>query len=134
MIKYLFSTIFILSFSGCFYPIYKTIQPKSKIVVTDIDGAPIENAKVYLVSNAMPYERLKSIELKETNSMGIAKFDKIREWRIEALWIHGADVYYWNLCIKKDGYKTVSTRIKMSKKHIILKDGNSTECPDKYYL
>jgi hypothetical protein len=93
--KCIFGIFLISVFSGC-YPIHKTIQPESKIVVVDEAKNPIKDAQVYLISTAHPHSREKSRNMVKTNPMGVAKFDKMKDWRIELLMIHGADVYYWN--------------------------------------
>lgn len=135
MIKYIFYLLLAIAFSGC-YPIHKTIQPKSEMIVVDKEGKPIKNAKVYLISIANPYNREKSRNMLKTDSMGIVRFDKIKEWRIETLMIHGADAYFWNYCVKKDGYQTQFTgRLKNkseTKKRFILLKGKSKDCPKRF--
>ncbi|MCF6349387.1 MAG: hypothetical protein L3J20_14025 [Flavobacteriaceae bacterium] len=134
MKKYIFYIVLTITFSGC-YPIHKTIQLKSEMMVVDKEGKPVKDAKVYLISSANPHNREKSRNMIKTDSTGVAKFDKIKEWRIEFLMIHGADSYFWNWCVKKEGYKTHTDIIKNKfekKKRFILIKGKSEDCPKNF--
>lgn len=45
-----------LLLSGCVvYPINKTLQPEAEILVTDVEGKPIHDAWLYLISSSYPY-------------------------------------------------------------------------------
>lgn len=70
--------------------------------------------------------------IKKTGYSGFLQFPNIREWRIESLHMHGIANYFWNWCVKKHGYKTFYTdhNNPFSKKvNVILKPGESSECP-----
>ena len=95
---------------GCIYPIYKTLQRESAAQVVSERGSPIEGVRVTLISSAYPYGFEKSRQTKPTDSSGHAHFDSVREWRIEALFIHGAEFFFWNWCVDKDGYETIRTQ------------------------
>lgn len=123
---------------GCVFPVYKTLQPYSVITVNDETGNPVNNAEVALVSNAFPYGNEKSRNISNTNEDGIAEFPKISEWRTEALMLHGAELFFWNWCVKKNGYQTFTTRNRSenefeNKKFITLKPGESQDCPEDMY-
>lgn len=74
----------------------------------DQDGEPISGAKVSLISRAYPYRFEKFRTISFTNN-GFARFFKVKDFRIEALGLHGAEFYFWNWCIEANGYKTYST-------------------------
>jgi hypothetical protein len=124
-----------VTLSGCApYPIYKTLQPAAQITVLDHANQPLPMAQATLVSNAYPYGREKTRETKATRDDGSASFDAVREWRIETLMIHGAEVYFWNWCVRKEGYVTYltgngSSTIFKDKLVVRLEPGESTPCP-----
>lgn len=71
-------------------------------------------------------------DIKFTNEQGAVDFEKLAQWRIESLMIHGMEFYDWSLCLTKDGYVT-QENIEVKKKEkikIILKQGNT---PPKQY-
>jgi hypothetical protein len=121
--------------SGCIpYPIYKTLQPSATVRIQDRTAAPIPDAEVTLISNAYPYGREKGRETVLTSPNGQAHFEAIREWRIETLMIHGAEVFFWNWCVRKHGYKTYQTSHNTANNfqaelEIRLEPGFSTPCP-----
>ncbi|MFL0810051.1 MAG: carboxypeptidase-like regulatory domain-containing protein [Agarilytica sp.] len=123
--------------SGC-YPVYKTLQPKSNILVVDESGAPLQGATVVLVSNAYPYGNEKTRMEVVTNYKGEARFPSSKEWRMEVMIMHGMEVYYWNWCVTKEGYTTYVTHDGNSKdfdrKPVVkLSKGATTKCPAKLY-
>ena len=128
------STLAILVLGGCVpYPIYKTLQPQLEIAVVDDQKEPVYGAKVALISNSYPYGGEKSREVRTTDRKGVAKFQKRSEWRIEALMLHGAEVFFWNWCVEKEGLVTFETQnrdseISRSKILIELESGASKEC------
>ncbi len=123
-----------LALTGCPYPIYKLIQPEASPLVVSDTGAPVEGANVALISNAYPYGFEKSRELKRTDVTGATHFDSHREWRLEVfLFIHGAEIYFWNWCVEKDGYETFRTQWAndgdfTARPTVVLKRGSSTSC------
>ena len=120
---------------GCVpYPVYKTLQPAAQIVVHDEANHPVANAEVVLLASAYPYGFERSRETRETNDQGIASFASQREWKVETLMIHGALEYFWNWCVRKDGYVTYLTSDRdaddfQSAPVVRLKRGQSTACP-----
>lgn len=135
--KYLI-IIFTIFCSGCVvYPINKILQPKAEILVIEEEGKPVGDAWVYLISNSYPYGSEKRRMRDKTNSNGEAHFPKIKEWRTEALMIHGSEVFFWNWCVIKEGYKTHVTNWSsgkdFSKKYKIkLNSGVSYPCPEEF--
>ena len=73
-----------------------------------------------------------------TNSDGKAKFESKKEWRIEALMRHEAEIFSWNCCVYKEGFETYLTAnggdhefvvvaiisVLSSKKEILLSSNN----------
>lgn len=119
------------------YPIYKTLQPSAQVTVLNQAGLPLSNAEATLISNAYPYGWEKSRLTKETRADGTAAFDSAREWRAEVLMIHGAEVFFWNWCIRKEGYVTHVTANGSSRAFqddlvVRLEPGASTPCPKSF--
>jgi len=124
----LLSTIFL--FSGCTYPVYKTINPTSTIYVVDEQAQPIKEAKVYLFSNIM-HGRDESNLTQQTNAKGFAHFDRVSQWKLESLMIHGRSTYYWNWCVEKEGFETKFTYGYTGfeeEKKFMLREGTHTPC------
>jgi hypothetical protein len=116
------------------YPNYKTLQPDARAIVHDPMGHPVQSARVTLISNSYPYGREKSRETKETDIEGSAKFESKKEWRTEMIMIHGAEVFFWNWCVEKPGFKTYLSTNRSADRFstepiIVLKEGVSTPCP-----
>ncbi|WP_020405018.1 hypothetical protein [Hahella ganghwensis] len=97
--------IIIVLLGGCF-PINKTIQPETRVLVTDVNGNPLHGAEVNLYSVANPYSRLENHVIGYTTESGSVRFGEIDEWRIESFVIHGMDIIHWDTCVSKEGYKT----------------------------
>jgi len=136
-------TILILSgfllVTGCVpFPTYKTLLPESSMTVVDPAGVPIDFASVQLISSSYPYGYEKFRVITKTSPSGKARFAKIKQWRIEApLMMHGAEHFFWNWCISKEGYKTFQTRYTSSTEFdnspfITLYPGNSKACPEEH--
>lgn len=129
---------FAVLLSGCVpYPINKTLQPEAEIVVTDRDGQPVADAWVHLISSAYPYGFEKSRAKVQTDLAGVVSFPKIKEWRMEALMLHGAEVYFWNWCVEKEGYETHVTQWRNSNDfvaqyEVTLQSGATTACPSDF--
>lgn len=125
-----------LMLSGCIvYPVHKTLQPKARVTVSSTSGARIAGATVTLISHAYPYSREKSRMSVVTQNDGVARFPRIKEWRTESLMIHGAEVFYWNWCVQRDGYETVATQLRGGddldrSAAFTLSPGVSTPCPE----
>lgn len=99
-----------LALGGCVpYPVYKTLQPEAQVTVLTPSGQPIAGAEVQLIAGAYPYGRERSRAVATTDADGRARFPARREWRTEALALHGAEVYFWNWCIRAPGYRTRET-------------------------
>jgi hypothetical protein len=125
--------------AGCVlpYPVYKTLQPEAQATVSDSLGHPVVDAEVVIISNAYPYGFEQFRVSKQTDQNGVAVFPSRKEWRTEALVIHGSQVFFWNWCIKKDGYETYVTRNRSARlferrPKIVLEQGVSVGCPDKF--
>jgi len=129
------SMVFIIT--GCVpYPIYKTLQPEAFVEVKDAKGNPLENAEVILIASAYPYGFEKTREIIKTDEEGMVNFNSVKEWRTEVIMIHGAETYFWNWCVSKDGYETFKTNNTSGDQFkgniiIMLKQGDSSECSAK---
>lgn len=120
------------------FPVYKTLQPSARIVVLGERSQPIANAEAILVSNAYPYGLEKRREVKLTKADGTAVFEPLREWRTESLMIHGAEVFFWNWCVRKEGYVTYFTQYGSAAKFqddlvVPLELGASMPCPKTFH-
>lgn len=91
------------------YPIYKTLRPAAEATVLDSTGRPIPGAEVTLISSSYPYGSEKARVSATTGRDGVARFGSSRQWRIEALALHGEEVFFWNWCVQKEGYQTYAT-------------------------
>lgn len=112
------------------YPVYKTLQPKSTIVVLDSSGKPIAGAEVHLVASSHPHGKEKSRVVRITDNTGSLKFPSVKEWRRESLAIHGIEYFSWSWCIKKKGYETLQNGSKFQRKFTAkLEVGVSSDCP-----
>ena len=126
-----------LLLSGCVvYPINKTLQPEAEILVTDVQGKPIQDAWVSLISSSYPYglEQMRTGD--KTNAGGEASFSEMKERRTESLMIHGASVFFWNWCVVKAGFETHTTMWSSSvdfqpQYEVTLTPGESTPCPEE---
>lgn len=131
MNKNIFLIPFIIFLTGCF-PIYKTQKPQLTVNVVNERGVAIPEVKVVLVTRVYPSRINDQYDIKFTNEQGAVDFEKLAQWRIESLMIHGMEFYDWSLCLTKDGYVT-QENIEVKKKEkikIILKQGNT---PPKQY-
>ena len=118
------------------FPTYKTLQPSASVKVVDHAAEPIDGAKVELISSSYPYRLEKFRIIARTNHEGEVHFANIKEWRVEMpLMIHGMEVFFWNWCVSKDGYKTVQTHYTSSDHFetnsiVTLAPGESKACPE----
>ncbi len=95
--------------SGCvMYPIYKTLQPGSQMIVLDEGDAPIEGARVRLSTDFNPHGSL-THEIKLTDARGIAVFEQRSEWQTESWFMHGTRYYNWYWCVQRPGFRTYIT-------------------------
>ncbi|RUR34439.1 carboxypeptidase regulatory-like domain-containing protein [Vreelandella nanhaiensis] len=126
-----------LLLSGCvIYPINKTLQPDAEILVTDVEGNPIQDAWVYLISSSYPYGFEQTRRVDKTSYRGEASFPEMKEWRTESLMIQGSNVFFWNWCVVKAGFETHSTVWSSGQDfqpqyNVILTPGKSTPCPEE---
>ena len=123
--------------SGCVpYPVYKELQPATRVRVVDTAGRPVAGASVVLLSNAYPYGREQHRETLSTDPSGAVSFDGRHEWRVEWLVIHGSQQFFWNLCVAKAGYATHLTEHRSAEKfdadaRVVLSPGRSEACPTR---
>jgi hypothetical protein len=66
--------------------------------------AAVADAEVALIASSYPYGFEKSRVLKKTDTNGVVRFTAVHEWRVESTMIHGAEVFFWNWYVQKDGY------------------------------
>lgn len=125
------SMLMMVSLSGCAYPVYKQLKPEALVTVRDEQGQPLPNAEVFLRTTTYPYGRPKPNVVRKTDANGVARFDRESEWRVEALALHGAEVFSWSWCVAKSGYQT--RRIDYDRRTpyrntIVLEKGVSEPC------
>jgi len=131
--------VLLLQLSGCIvFPIHKTLQPEAIITVTDASGMPVVGASVSLISSSYPYGLEKTRLSRMTDQQGQAAFEALRQWRVEALVIHGAEIFFWNWCVAKAGFETHLTSWRNggnfeSAYQLSLVDGISKPCPVREY-
>ena len=111
--------------------------PRYGLSRTAGDGCyPIQDAEVTLISNSHPYGTEKSRDSQATNEKGIAEFESNKEWRTEMLLIlHGAEVFFGNWCVRKNGFETFVTKHRSGseferKTTITSSEGESVKCPE----
>lgn len=110
MLKPVLLLIVAASLHACVpYPIHKTLRPAAKATVLDSAGKPLSGAEVTLVSNSYPYGRERARVSKTTGTDGVARFSASREWRVEIVMIHGSESFFWDWCVRKQGYETFAT-------------------------
>ena len=128
---------FCAALSGCVpYPVYKELQPATRVRVVDPAGRAVAGASVVLLSNAYPYGREQHRETRATDASGVVSFDGRHEWRVEWLVIHGSQQFFWNLCVAKPGYATHLTDYRSAEKFetdatVVLGAGVSSACPTR---
>ena len=126
--------------SGCVpYPVYKTLQPESEVVVRSEAGEPVQGASVHLIANSYPYGWERSRTVKTTDGSGAVRFSKEAEWRIEAIALHGAQIFVWNWCVCKPGFETQVTAYQSGREfvrnlEVTLRKGEETPCPEPFRL
>jgi hypothetical protein len=122
-----------LCLSACF-PVYKTLQPSVLITVVGPDNKPVADAEVMLITRAYPHRDEHSRDVKQTGADGIVRFDTKKKLVTESLMIHGGYAYFWNWCVRKEGYATYLTQHEFSSGNdtqavVILQPGESKFCP-----
>ena len=128
---------FCAALSGCVpYPVYKELQPATRVRVVVPAGRAVEGASVVLLSNAYPYAGEQHRETRATDASGTVWFDGRHEWRVESLAIHGWQEFFWNLCVAKPGYTTHLTDYRSAGKFetestVVLGPGTSSACPTR---
>jgi hypothetical protein len=120
--------------TGCVaYPIYKTLQPATEVTVQDETGRPLTGASVHLVTRAHPPGMVPSRTMQATDAAGQARFPRVSEWRVETLALHGAQAFYWSLCIQHPGFVTHETAYRAARAFDVrpvvrLSPGDSAPC------
>ena len=100
----------VILLSGCvLYPVRKTLQPSATVSVVLPDGQPAEGVSVTLIASSHPYAREKFRTEVLTGRTGIARFPGISDWRFESMMMHGAEIFFWDWCVRRDGYATIET-------------------------
>jgi hypothetical protein len=92
------------------YPIHKTTREELRLRVLGAQSDTVPGAIVVLKATTYPYGRERTRDTLHTDSRGMAHFAQVKDWRMETLMIHGADVYFWNWCVSAPGYQTQETR------------------------
>jgi hypothetical protein len=130
-----------LGSATCHYPCvrlrplsaYKTLQPAALVTVQGPANQPLSRAEVTLVSSARFGGETRR-EMKETLADGTARFDAVSQWQVETTMLHGAEVFFWSWCVRKDDYVTFLTTRRDSSDFesnpvVRLVPGESTSCP-----
>lgn len=71
-----------------------------------------------------------------TDQIGHAYFPSVKEWRVEAMMIHGAEQFFWSWCVEKAGYETYTkgglyNHAFSEDMSVILQPGNSVACTNR---
>ena len=91
----------VILLSGCvLYPVRKTLQPSATVSVVLPDGQPAEGVSVTLIASSHPYAREKFRTEVLTGRTGIARFPGISDWRFESMMMHGAEIFFWDWCVR----------------------------------
>jgi hypothetical protein len=125
----------VIALTACM-PVRITRSPEVNVIVMDVDDKPIESASVSLIIRAYPYGRYIDHLSFVTDKNGEVSFDKDNEWVIQLLVMHGMISYFWDLCVKKDGYsaKLVEHRSKKelsNSVNVVLTGGSGSDCYDE---
>jgi hypothetical protein len=121
--------------SGCIpYPVYKQLQPQTRVRVVNEIGGAITGANVILLSNTYPYGREHHRESLLTDKNGVALFESRQEWRVESLMIHGWQAFFWNICVFMPGYTTYLTEHNSASTFednptVVIRRGDPKPCP-----
>jgi hypothetical protein len=122
--------------AGCVaYPVHKMLQPHTEVTVRDGTGRPLAGVSVHLVTRAHPPGMAPSRATQATDAAGQAGFPRVSEWRAETLALHGAQAFYWNLCIRHPGFVTHETAYSAARQFdarpvVTLSPGDSRPCGD----
>lgn len=105
IISFFKSSLVMLSCIGlaACYPIYKTLQPELDVVVQDQQGQLLDQVPVVLMRE--PNVGLGYHYTLAKTQQGKAHFDRLSEWRVEFLMLHGVINYNWYLCVEQPGYE-----------------------------
>jgi hypothetical protein len=127
-----------VTLSACVpFPVHKTLQPGAQVTVLNQLEHPVADAEATLIANAHPYASEKSRATQLTGANGVASFPALNEWRIESFMLHGGEIYYWNWCVRKEGYATFFTANNSSRQFderlvVRLSPGETSPCPDRF--
>ena len=108
----------------------RTVAAASAITVRTAANLPLAGAQVALITRAHPTP-LDRYETKVTAPDGSASFAGKREMTVEVMVMHGSLDYYWNWCVRKEGYATFKTIYSNgddfpAKINVVLQPGAST--------
>jgi len=135
IVKTIILSLLMLMLTGCIYPVYRTIQPETKVKVVNTQGVALSEAKVYLFTKEYyPYKF--KVEIVRSDKKGIAEFDSIKKWGTDMLMIHGIKPSNsWSLCIEKSNYITQYINLYNEEKSlnqtVTLLEGESTICSER---
>jgi len=135
IVKTIILSLLMLMLTGCIYPVYRTIQPETKVKVVNTKGVALSGAKVYLYTKEYYPHKLK-VEIVQSNKKGIAEFDSIKKWGTDMLMMHGVKPSNkWNLCIEKSNYVTQHIQLyneeKSQNQTVTLLEGESSVCAER---
>jgi len=135
IIKTIISSLLMLTLTACIYPVYRTVQPATKVMVVDKENRAIKEAKVNLIIREY-YPFVRTVKKRKTDSLGIVKFESIKKWGTDMRMIHGIKPSNaWSLCIEKSNYVTQYMNIYNEEKSknptVTLLEGESTVCAER---
>lgn len=129
--KLVFLAILVM-LQGCvvIYPVNKTLQPKVDLRLIDEDGRWVEGADVNLISASHPHHAERHRMTITTGFDGVARFPRIKQWRFEAIAVHGTEYFDWSVCVEKEGFKTERFPVdgRVVKKTVVLQAGEASIC------
>lgn len=122
--------------SGC-WPELKVAEPRAHIAITDESGAPIDGARVMVITQQYFLGPTHVHEFL-TDSKGVVDLRPQRQWVIEGA-LPDASVWFdWTFCVEKAGYRAVQAPLEHSRKAtaIVLEPSvrkSTCEPPDQVY-
>jgi len=132
--KKIMSILICVFLSACF-PAYKTVQPESSFIVVDNKQKPIAGVQVTLVTEMSPSGKVMR-NSKLTDASGKAQFESLHRFHWQVPVMHGMALYWWSLCVYKEGYETYFSNLNNDNLNqiIILQSGKADSCRESSFL
>jgi len=119
----------LIALSGC-VPALRTLQPATRVHVTDADGIPLQGASVQLGSYKYRGGRF-STQNYVTNAAGDAKTKRDTQWELMVFLPDGINYYSWHLCVEKPGYQPTTVAMPKAETRlevVLLKTSATLQC------